>query len=376
MEPQVFRLLVFLIENRDRVVSKDQIIETVWEGRIVSDATLNTRINAARRAVGDNGKDQLVIHTIPRRGFRFVADLTEAGGTSSSKAQIDGVRSANSAARASQTIRFCTTPDNVRIAYANAGSGPPLVKAANWLNHLEFDWDSPVWRHVFAAFAAENLLIRYDARGNGLSDWDVEDLSFDAFVSDLEQVVDTVGLKEFPLLAMSQGCSVSIAYAVRHPERVTKLILYGGYARGNAMRGEGETDEHIAMRTLIRAQWGTDNPAMRQLFTARFIPGGTLEQIRWFNDLQRMTTTPENAARLRETIDFIDIDELLLQVQCPTLVLHCRDNAVSPSEEGRRMAAKIPDARFVALEGQSHLIMEDEPAWPIILEEVSAFLKD
>ena len=274
-----------------------------------------------------------------------------------------------------QEIRFCLASDGARIAYATAGQGPPLVKAANWLNHLEYDWQSPVWRHLFHELSRDNLLVRYDERGNGLSDWTVDDISFEAFVRDLETVVDATGLERFPLLGISQGCSVSIAYAVRHPERVSHLILYGGYARGQFRRGSTEAIEQgEAVLTLMRQGWGQENPAFRQLFTSRFIPGARQEQMQWFNDLQRMTASPENAVRLRRAMHEIEVSSLLSEVTTPTLVLHARNEVAVPFDEGRLMASMIPGARFVALEGQNHLILEDEPAWPRFLEEVRSFL--
>lgn len=367
IEPQVFSLLTLLVENRDRVVGKDEINEVVWDGRAISDATLSSRINAARRAVGDSGKDQAVILTVQRRGFRFVAEIV---------AQEAPPNAPEATAKATQIIRFCTTEKGVRLAYATAGSGPPLVKAANWLNHLEYDWESPVWRHLFEWLAKDHSLVRYDARGNGLSDWEVDEISFEAFVRDLENVVDTVGLDRFPLLGISQGCAVSIAYAVRHPERVTHLVLYGGYARGRNHRDSAdEMERGEALKTLIRSGWGLDNPAFRQVFTSLFMPDATAEQARWFNDLQRMTTTPENALRIRDAVDNINVESLLSEIRVPTLVLHCREEAIVRFEEGRRMASMIPDARFVALEGTNHLILEDDPGWPKFKEEVSAFLR-
>ncbi len=274
-----------------------------------------------------------------------------------------------------QDIRFCMAPDGVSIAYAVAGEGPPLVKAANWLNHLEYDWTSPIWRHLLMEFATDHQLVRHDARGNGLSDWAAEDISFDAFVSDLETVVDACGLERFPLVGISQGCSVSIAYAVRHPEKVSKLILYGGFARGRAKRGtEADVEEGQAQTMLMRHNWGKDNPAIRQLFTSMFIPEGTPEQIDWFNNLQRITTSAENAVRIRTAVNDIDVTALMAEVKAPTLVLHCRDDGMVPFEEGRRMAAMIPGARFVALEGRNHLMLEHEPAWARFVEEVRSFL--
>ena len=276
-----------------------------------------------------------------------------------------------------QDIRFCMAPDGVSIAYAVAGEGPPLVKAANWLNHLEYDWTSPIWRHLLMELANGHRLIRHDARGNGLSDWEAADISFEAFVSDLEIVIEASGVERFPLLGVSQGCSVSIAYAVRHPERVSKLILYGGFARGRAQRGtQADIEDAEAQMTLMRHNWGKDNPAIRQLFTSMFIPDGTPEQIDWFNNLQRITTSAEGAARIRKAVNAIDVTPLLAEVKAPTLVLHCRDDGMVPFEEGRRMAAMIPNARFVALEGRNHLMLEHEPAWTRFVDEVRGFLAE
>ncbi|MGA8821199.1 MAG: alpha/beta fold hydrolase, partial [Pseudolabrys sp.] len=227
IEPQVFDLLVYLIENRDRVVSKDDLIASVWGGRIVSDSTLDSRLNRARKALGDSGKEQRLIRTAARKGVRFLGEVT----ASNSKEALGPAR-----AIPQQEVRFCTASDGVRIAYAMAGQGPPLVKAANWLNHLEYDWQSPIWSNLFRKLAGKHRLIRYDERGNGLSDRDVDDISFDAFVHDLECVVEAVGLNRFALLGISQGCAVSIVYAIRHPERVSHLVLLGGFAHGRAKR--------------------------------------------------------------------------------------------------------------------------------------------
>ncbi len=366
-EPQVFDLLVYLIQHRDRVVSKDDLIEGVWGGRIVSESTLASRINAVRRALGDSGAEQRLIRTVARKGLRFVGEL-RAGGEAP-------VAARSSSADLRQDVQFCTAWDGVRIAYAGVGEGQPLVKCANWLNHLEYDWQSPVWSPLLKALAGRYRLIRYDERGNGLSDWEVDDISLEAFVRDLECIADTNGLGKFALLGISQGCAVSIAYAVRHPERVSHLVLYGGYARGRRQRGQREAVEQAdALETLVRHGWGQENPAFRQIFTSLFIPDGTAEQVQWFNDLQRMTTSPENAARIRHVVDTIDVSKLLAKVKVPTLVLHCRDDAVQPFDEGRRIAAGIPGARFVALEGRNHLVLEHEPAWTRLLDEIGRFL--
>jgi pimeloyl-ACP methyl ester carboxylesterase len=232
-----------------------------------------------------------------------------------------------------------------------------------------------VWRPLFQTLAARYRLVRYDERGNGLSDWQVDDISLEAFVGDLECVVDANALGRFALLGMSQGSAVAVAYAVRHPERVSHLVLLGGYARGRRRRGQTQAVEQAdALHTLMLQGWGQENPAFRQIFTSLFIPGGTAEQVQWFNDLQRMTTSPENAARIRYVVDTLDVSGLLPKVKVPTLVLHCRDDAVQPLDEGLRMAAGIPGARFVALEGRNHVILENEPAWARLLDEIARFL--
>ncbi len=368
LEPQVFDLLVYLIRNRDRVVTKDDLIAGVWGGRIVSESTLASRINAARKAIGDSGAEQTLIRTVARKGLRFVADVTDAPASPAGRS--------TPSPDLRQDVKFCTAADGTRIAYSVVGNGPPLVKAANWLNHLEYDWESPIWRPFLQALGSAYRLVRYDERGNGLSDWTVDDISFEAFVSDLESVVEATGLQRFPLFSMSQGCAVSIAYAVRHPERVTHLILLGGYARGRKRRGsQADADQADALLTLMRLGWGQENPAFRQVYTSLFIPGGSTEQMQWMNELQRRTTSPENAVRIRQAMNDIQVEDLLARVTVPTLVLHRREDAVAPFEEGRRIAAGIRGSRFVALEGRNHVVLAGDPDWDRILDEINTFLR-
>jgi len=275
-----------------------------------------------------------------------------------------------------QEIRFCTAPDGVQLAYSMIGQGPPLMKTGNWMTHLEFDLESPIWRHLYHELAKDHTLVRYDARGNGLSDRTVDEISFDAYVSDLEAVVDASNVARFALLGISQGCAVSVAYAVRHPEKVSHLILYAGYSLGwnKRARSAAQKDEDAAMLTLMRVGWGKENPAFRQLFTSQMIPGGTKEQADWFNELQRMTVSGEMAARMHEASGDFDVTALLSQVSVPTLVLHARDDARVPFEAGRRMAAGIAGAQFVTLPGRNHLFLESEPAFGQFLEHTRAFL--
>ena len=280
------------------------------------------------------------------------------------------------APRYEQDIHFCMTRDGVRLAYSRLGGGPPLVKTGNWMTHLEFDFETPIWRHLYRALSRDHTVVRYDARGNGLSDRDVEEVSFETFVTDLETVVDAAGLDRFALLGISQGCAVSIAYAVRHPQRVSHLILLGGYPVGWAKRARSaaEKEQGAAMLTLLRLGWGQETPAFRQLFTSQFIPGATKEQADWFNELQRISTTPEDAARNLIANGDTDVSALLAEVSVPTLVMHSRDDARVPFDQGRRLAAGIPGARFVPLPSRNHLILEGEPAFPKFLQEIRSFL--
>jgi len=274
-----------------------------------------------------------------------------------------------------QRIRYVRSTDGTRLAWADAGRGPVIVKAANWLTHLEYDLESPVWRHWLEFFSDHFRLIRYDERGSGMSDWDV-DLSFDRWMDDFERVVEAADLRDpFTLLGVSQGAAVSIAYAVKHPERVSRLILYGGYARGWARRGHPAGQrEYEAIVELVRAGWGRSNPAFRQVFTSRFIPRGSDEQIEWFNELCRKTTTPETAATLLNVRATIDVLPLLSQVRTPTLVIHARNDAVTPIHEGRILAEGIPGAEFVELESENHILLRDEPAWSRFRDTILEFM--
>jgi pimeloyl-ACP methyl ester carboxylesterase len=275
-----------------------------------------------------------------------------------------------------QEIQFTSTADGVSIAYASAGSGPPIVKAGNWMNHLEYDWRSPVWRHLLEEFARDQQLIRYDVRGTGLSDRSAKELSLDAFVSDLSSVIAATGLERFPLLGISQGGPVAIAYAIRHPEKVSHLILFGSFAAG--WKAADLTDElrqkREAQVTLIRQEWHSKNPAIRQLWTTLCIPDAQPEEATSFNELQRQAATPELAGRMFEAIGELDVTSMLPELKVPVLVLHSKGDSIVPFEEGRRLASLIPGAKFVSLESRNHLLLRHEPAWPIFVGEVRRFL--
>jgi pimeloyl-ACP methyl ester carboxylesterase/DNA-binding CsgD family transcriptional regulator len=275
----------------------------------------------------------------------------------------------------SQRIRYLRTRDGVRLAWAEAGAGKALIKAANWLTHLEYDWESPVWRHWLHFFSENFRFVRHDERGCGMTDWQVADLSFERWTEDLEQVVEAANPSEpFALLGISQGASVCIAYAVKYPERVSHLILYGAYARGTYHRDDPDKIRlYRAMIELVRLGWGSDNPAFRQVFTSRFVPGASDELIGWFNELCRKTTSPEMAARLLEARAVINVMPLLGEVRTPTLILHSRDDDVIPLVEGQILAAGIAGAEFVELDSKNHVLLDGEPAWERFCTEVLDF---
>jgi pimeloyl-ACP methyl ester carboxylesterase/DNA-binding winged helix-turn-helix (wHTH) protein len=371
VEPQVFDVLAHLLANRDRVVPKTELLDTVWGDRFVGESALSSRIKAARQAVGDDGSAQKVIRTRHGRGYRFVADVRVADGEPRS-------RPGYGAPPLEQVIRFCTTSDGVRLAYATVGHGRPLVRAAHWITHLDYDWHSPVWRHWLEGLANGRTLVRYDERGCGLSDHDIEEWSFDAFVHDLETVVDEIGLERFPLLGVSQGGPVAIAYADRHPERVSRLVLIGSYAQGRRRRARTEEERREAdlQVEIARVGWGRDDPTFRRFFTSSFIPDASPELWDAFAELLRRTTPAENAAQLLATWAEIDVTEAARRIEVPTLILHARDELRVPFEEARQLAALIPGSRLVPLDSRDHLLRPDDPAWGRFLDEVDAFLAE
>jgi DNA-binding SARP family transcriptional activator/pimeloyl-ACP methyl ester carboxylesterase len=276
---------------------------------------------------------------------------------------------------ASHEVRFCWTSDNVRIAYARVGEGPPLVWAAHWLSHLAFNWESPIWRHWTEEFARDHAFIHFDQRGHGLSDWEIPEFSVDAFVRDLEAVVDALGLDRFALIGDSRGSATAIAYAARHPERVSRLVLHGALAHGWRHWGDAaEIERREATVTLTRQGW--DNPAFRQILRSLLLPDATPEEIGWFNALQQISIPGENAARVQHAAGDLDLLDLLPRVVAPTLVLHSRDDTAMPFEQSRLIASRIPGARLVTLEGRSHILLPRDPAWAVFVCEVRRFLRE
>jgi class 3 adenylate cyclase/pimeloyl-ACP methyl ester carboxylesterase len=384
--------------ERNAAVSPDRRVEFrigINLGEVIADGNdiLGDGVNVAARLEGIadrggicisrqvldqvEGKLALNYRELGRQNLKNIARPVEVYALNIDDAATPGSR-ALAAANLKQQIRYCKAHDGVRLAYATVGEGPPLLKSAHWLGHLEYDWEFPILRPYLLGLAKDHTLIRYDARGNGLSDWDVREISLDAWVNDMETVADSAGLKRFPLVGFSQGCAVSIAYAVRHPERVSHLVLYGGFVTGQNKRRDLTPEvrkRFNALRTLVRQGWGADNPAFRQLFTSSLMPTATKEQMDAFNELQRLSGSPDGAVRYMDTVAELDVSELLSQVKAPTLVMHVRDDLTASIDRGRQLAAGIPGARFVALPGKNHVLLGQDPGLPLFFEELQEFLQ-
>ncbi len=369
--PTAFRLAAYFVQNHGRLLAKDELVKAVWPHAVVTDDSLVQCVAQLRTALGD--ESQTFVKTVRGRGYIFEALVPLV---SNGALMPPNLGAAQHSRPVAQKIQFCTTDDKVQLAYGVAGVGSPLVEVGTWINHLEADWDSPVWRSRLLALASKNQMVRYDCRGCGLSDRQVPGFSFELAVSDLETVVDAAGLERFSLFGSSQGAGVAIAYAARHPKRVKNMVLYGAFARGRLARNPSEQDrkEAQAMRQLIEIGWGRPNPAFRQIFTSMLIPDSTPEQYQWFTELQRTSTSPENAANLIAAYETMNIADLLCQVQCPTLVIHSRGDPRVPLDEGRYIAGRIHGAHFITLESKNHILLEQEPAWQQFLDELQAFV--
>jgi pimeloyl-ACP methyl ester carboxylesterase len=363
---KAFDALVLLVEGANALQRQDALMDRLWPDIAVEHNSLQQCVSNVRKALSDAPGVEL--ETVRGQGYRLHAVVRALGDVASERPK---------AGTAAQRTYFCAAHDGARLAYARLGEGPPLVKAANWLNHLELDWQGPVWTHWLALLSERNCLVRYDARGNGLSDWQPPSITFEDFVADLGTVFDAAGVARAPVLGISQGAAVAVAYAARHPERVSALILIGGCARGwRAKQNERLTQRMEALMTLMRQGWGLDNAAFRQIFTTSFFPTGSKEQKEWFNELQRRTTSPDNAAQILSALGDIDVREQLKQVRVPTLVVHSRIDSVVPFKDGIELATGIPGARFLALDDANHLLMDGEPAWARFSAELRAFLSE
>ena len=373
LQGKLFDTLSVFLQTPGKLLRKGELLARVWPDSIVEENNLDHCVSQLRKILG--GEVNRFIETVPRQGYRFVCPVRSHNVIELSGDAGEG-QLLKTPEMPTQEIRSFVTKDGVNIAYSRCGDGPPLVKTANWLNHLEFEWQSPIWAHWVTELIRHHTLFRYDERGNGLSDWNIQDFSFQAWVRDFEQLIETIQLDRFALLGISQGGAVAVSYAARHPERVSKLVLYGAFSRGWMLRNmPEEIERRNALLTLVRFGWGKDSPAFRQLWTTLFMPDATPEQADWFNELQRVTTSPENAVQLLTEAGKINVVDMLPRVQCPTLVLHCRNDAAVPVTEGRLLSARIPGAKFVELPSRNHLVIPQEAAWKEFLWAFGEFMK-
>ena len=377
LQPQVFDLLEFLLANRDRVVTKDELLASVWRGRIVSESTVASRINAARSAIDDNGDDQRLIRTVLRKGFRFVGQTREVQTAADASTISTGSSVENPVgtplALPKQTVTFCRTKNGVSLAVASVGSGPVVVRAGHWGTHLEYDLLNPLTGPLLRHLAGNFHLIRYDGRGMGLSDWSANEISFETFLDDLETVVDFLGLTRFALLGMHSGAAVSIAYAVKYPQRVSKLVLYGGYAQGHQQRDLSRDADWAKAMTVVLGS-SQEHPVFIRAFSSLWLPTATPEQVQWFMDLARASHSSESQAKFGMAVGNIDVADRLPRVRAPTIVFHCIRDHLIPFSQGRLLACSIPNATLVALDSENHVLLSSEPAWTKMMEEMERFL--
>jgi pimeloyl-ACP methyl ester carboxylesterase len=359
---KAFDALVLLVEGAGTLQTHRSLIDRLWPETHVEPNNLQQSVSLIRRALGsDSGVE---IQTVRGQGYRLVAQV-----------EVEEGLAVEVPPSAVQRTRFARASDDARLAFATLGEGPPIVKAANWLSHVELDRDGAIWRHWLHLLSRGRTLVRYDARGNGLSDPNPGRIGFEEFVSDLATIMDAAQIERAPIVGLSQGAAVAAAYAARHPERVSALVLFGGCARGWRVKRHPSLDAHFeALMLLTRQGWGGENPAFRQIFTTAFFPEATREQAEWFNELQRVTATPENAARMLSALGDVDVREALGNVRAPTLVLHSRDDNVVPMKDGIELASGIPGARFVPLSSKNHILLAEEPAWGRFVAEFEAFL--
>lgn len=364
---KAFDTLVVLVEGAGRLQTQEAMMERLWPDAVVDQNNLQQNISLVRRALGK--VEGVAIETVRGQGYRLLAEVALAERPLRAEAKIEA------RTRHTQRTHFCRSKDGARLAYARLGEGPPFVKVANWLSHVELDWEGPVWGHWLARLSRDHTFIRYDARGNGLSDWHPPTLRFADFIDDLGAVLDAAGVRRAPLLGISQGAAVAVSYAAQHPERVSALILMGGCARGWRVKDNAKLTERFeALMVLMRQGWGGQHPAFRQIFTSSFFPTASREQADWFNELQRQTTSPENAANILSALGDVDVRSSLSRVRVPTLVVHSRGDAIVPMKDGIELAAGIDGARFVPLESDNHLLLEHEPAWARFVHELDVFL--
>ncbi len=371
VEPQVFDLIACLAQSGGVVVSKDQLVDTVWRGLAVSDATISARISAARAALGDSGREQRIVKTVARRGFQFAVPVDTGPDTDTDTA------AATPAPVPAQVpdVRYALSRDGSAIAYSLAGDGLPMVRIGHWMSHLELDRHSVVWGPVLARLEQNHRLLRYDLRGTGLSARDAPIDGIEGFVDDLEAVTEAAGLERFTLYAASQAGPVAVSYAARHPDRVARLVIIGGYVEGRVHRAPSDdaVDEETLL-ALIRAGWGKQDSAFMQSTIALFAPDADRAQRDDLIALQLATAAPQTAITLRQVIDRFQVADILPRVRAPTLVLHAEADAIHPVSQGQKLAAGIQGARFVRLQSRNHVLLPTDPEWERAMTLIERFV--
>lgn len=365
VEPMVFDLLLLFVQNAGSLVTRDQIVEEVWGGRIVSESAISARIAAMRRAVGDDGKTQSIIRTVPRRGFQFIAELS----------QEPEIGSPNIARESHQTIKYTKTDDGVNLAYAISGKGPPIFRIAHFPTHLELEWQEATERRLFDHLSVENMLVRFDQRGCGLSDIYVDDLSMPRVAEDIKAVADAAGLEQFALYSMSGGSLASVEFAAKYPNRLTHLVLQSGYVDGRAVRdGSNHGNGHETIEAMIREGWDVTDSAFVKAVLALYMPTASTGLIEELAEVYQASSPKEIVVRNRDIINHHSVVRLLSKVDVPTLVIHSRSDAVHPLSEAKKMASGIPDAEFLVLESANHYPLPDEPSWQIQVDAIREFI--
>ncbi|MBO9464959.1 alpha/beta hydrolase [Tropicibacter sp. R15_0] len=362
LEPQVFSLLVLLARNSGQVVSKAEIIDQVWHGQIVSEATISARISAARQAVGDTGKAQQIIRTIHRVGLQLVAEVERQG-------------RAQSAPMPPVQVRLLQSSDGTGIAWSEIGEGAPLLRAGHWMTHQELDLDNPIWGPWLQGLGRGRRLVRYDPRGTGMSDRGCTELSLELMVDDLKAVADAAGLARFPIFAASQSVSVACAFAHRYPERVSKLILYGSFVQGAVIR-DGDQGKALtqAIGHWISTGWGSPTVGALKSFTSLFMPDATEEQVQSFMQIQVASASREWAVRLRDFFGTVDVSHLLPEIEVPVLVAHAANDALQPFSQAQLAAQLLPNASLLRLDSINHILVPQEPAFEQFMTAVDHFL--
>jgi DNA-binding winged helix-turn-helix (wHTH) protein/fermentation-respiration switch protein FrsA (DUF1100 family) len=365
VEPQVFDLLHLLVANAGKLVTKDQMMEDVWQGRIVSEATVSARINAARKAVGDNGKDQAIIRTVARRGLEMAVPVEIAGEATKVKQRETS----------KQTIKYTTSKDGAAIAFATSGSGPPLLRAGHNLTHLELDWASEIWPPLFNALGENHTLIRFDIRGTGLSDSDLDGKNIQHYVDDMAAVADASGLGQFPILTSLQNTPVALHYIAQNPERVSKLIIQNGYCNGRALRGAGDgTPENDPVISLASSGWGQVSNGFMRAWMSLINPNATYEESSELIELLAAACPVEKFIQNRMINDRFTAAGVLDQINIPTLIVHSRNDAIHPLAEAQILARGIKNAEFLVVASGNTICMPSDPTWQQQVDAIQEFL--